>query len=171
MLVGGAVVAVALGVGLGTPVGGSSPSAPVPVETLAPSAAPEEAGPIVGEDPLADDPVAAAALLLAAREGCLRDLSLLCLEDVDQSGSAALEADRALVRDAIAGGELPASALALPGSGEPRLVERLGASAIVELPGEEGAAAESGETRPASLLLVQGEAGWRIRDYLPAGAG
>jgi len=46
---------------------------------------------------------------------------------------------------------------ALPNPPAVELVQRLGDSALVFLgPG----------TEPASLLLVKGEAGWRIRDYL-----
>ena len=105
-----------------------------------------------------DDPVAAAAALLAARQGCIRDLSVLCLDGVGQPGSAALANDTALVRDIQSGGEIPP----FPASISLTLVERLGDSAIVSLDPSDTAT----QTTPASLLLMKGEAGWRIRDYL-----
>src|SRR5690606_24621944 len=43
---------------------------------------------------LPDDPVEAARALLEHRERCFRDLSVLCLEAVDQRNSAAMDADR-----------------------------------------------------------------------------
>jgi hypothetical protein len=49
-----------------------------------------------------------------------------------------------------------------------QLIERLGDSALVSLgvaSSLENADADP-ETQPASLLLMKGEAGWRIRDYL-----
>jgi len=121
---------------------GSSPPPPGPAE------------PIVG-----DDPVAAAVALLAAREQCILDLSILCLDGVAQQSSAALASDSALVRGIRSGGaELPT----LLSPGAPTLVERLGDSAIVRLDPDDGA----GINTTTSLLLMKGEAGWRIRDYL-----
>ena len=104
-----------------------------------------------------DDPLAALELLLVERERCIRDLSVLCLDAVDQAGSAALADDTALVRAIQNGGE--SAHVALDASGA-ELVERLGDSAIVRL------TATDPETQPASLLLMKGEAGWRIRGYL-----
>jgi hypothetical protein len=106
-----------------------------------------------------DDPIAAAAVLLAVRDECLRAASLLCLDGVVQPGSSAEATDRAAVSIVQGGGEPPTPITA------PRLelVERLGDSALVSL-----GRAEAGETGPASLLLMKGEAGWRIRDYLPS---
>jgi hypothetical protein len=100
-----------------------------------------------------DDPVAAARVLLQTREGCIRELSLECLDDVAQRGSAALEADRQLVRDILDGG----AQVTLPSTEAADLVQRLGDSALVSL---------GPDSEPASVLLVKGEAGWRIRDYL-----
>ena len=104
-----------------------------------------------------DDPLAALELLLVERERCIRDLSVLCLDAVDQAGSAALADDTALVRAIQNGGE--SAHVALNASGA-ELVERIGDSAIVRL------TATDPETQPASLLLMKGEAGWRIRGYL-----
>ncbi len=119
-----------------------------------PSASPTTAATVVDEGPVTgDDPVAAALVLLQAREGCIRDLSVECFDLIDQADSSALDADRALVRSVLGGAELPP----LPKPTEATLTQRLGDSALVAL---------GSETEPASLLLVKGEAGWRIRDYL-----
>lgn len=104
-----------------------------------------------------DDPVAALPLLLAARERCIRDLSVLCLDAVDQMGSAALEQDQALIRSLQDGGELPAPFTAEPS--QVTLEERLGDSALVSL-------GDVADDEPASLLMMKVEAGWRIRDFL-----
>ena len=124
------------------------------------------------DDPvLSDDPVAAAGALLAERERCLRDLSVLCLDGVLQKGSAAMERDTAIIRSMQNGGEVPAEAVIAVG--ELSLVERLGDTALVSLgmpdarspvggTQQGGAAANS---KPASALVMRGEAGWRIRDY------
>jgi hypothetical protein len=109
-----------------------------------------------------DDPIAAAAVLLAVRDECLRSASLLCLDGVVQPGSSAEATDRAAVSIIQGGGE-PPTPIAAP---RLELVERLGDSALVSLGRAEAGGA--GETGPASLLLMKGEAGWRIRDYLPS---
>lgn len=103
------------------------------------------------------DPAVAVATLLARREACFRDLSLLCLEGVDQADSAALDEDRRALlamRDGAEGH--PASVEVV----DVRVVERLGDSALVEV---------GPETAPASLLLMRSEAGWRIRDWVAGG--
>ena len=105
----------------------------------------------------AENPVDALVALLGSRERCIAQLSVLCLDAVDQSGSAALAADQALVRSLQSGGE-SAEAWAIDES-RMAVVERLGDSALVVV-------ADPAETEPASVLLMKGEAGWRIRDYL-----
>jgi len=103
-----------------------------------------------------DDPVAAAVALVAARAACRRELSVLCLDGVDQDGSAAADADRGAIRAAQAGGELGKDALPSPATAAPTLSERIGGSALIALAGG------------GSLLLVRGDGGWRIRDILTA---
>jgi eukaryotic-like serine/threonine-protein kinase len=120
-------------------------AAPLPTPT---------ATPVVAELP--DDPVEAAVLLLDLRERCLRDLSLLCLDDVGQPDSAALTDDRMLIRAVEDGGEFPPNGIL---DGELSLVERLGDSALIDLP--EG-------SDPSSILLMRTADGWRIRDYVAA---
>ncbi len=128
---------------------------PSPPETV--EAAPtvmSSATPIADELP--DDPVEAAVVLLALRQRCFRDLSLLCLDNVGQPDSAALTDDRMLIREVEDGGEFPPDGVL---DGEFVLVERLGDSALIDLP--EG-------SDPASILLMRTADGWRIRDYLAA---
>ncbi len=94
-------------------------------------------------------------MLLVAREQCIRDLDDACFDDIDQAGSAAREDDRALIDEILAGEgagvvpELDPKAVVLE--------QRLGDSALVSL---------GPDSEPASVLLVKGEAGWRIRDYV-----
>jgi hypothetical protein len=131
--------------------------------TDASPAAPNSPGP--STDPTAgDDPLVALEALLERRDECIRAASVLCLDDVAQPGSAALASDVALVRSIQAGGELPAGAAIEVG--RLRLVERLGDSALVDLGVPEGPASPQRTT--ASTLVMRGEAGWRIRDYLLA---
>ena len=106
---------------------------------------------------LGDDPVAAVDDLLALRARCLREISVLCLDGVAQPGSAAMQHDVAVVRALQAGGEqTPDATIDAVG---PVLVERLGDSALLDL-------GDVPQTQPASALVMRGEAGWRIRDYL-----
>jgi hypothetical protein len=107
---------------------------------------------------LPDDPVEAAVLLLAARDRCVRDLSLLCLDGVVQPDSAAYADDAALIRSVQEGAEYPDAVIL---DGDPVLVERLGDAALLDLP--PGSA-------PSSVLLLRTTNGWRIRDYLDAPA-
>ena len=104
-----------------------------------------------------DDPIAAAVTLLEARARCFTEISVICLDDVDQQGSGALSSDQSAMRDAQNGAEVLAPFLA--GADELALVEQVGDAVLLEW-------IEPGENEPASLLLMKGEAGWRIRDYL-----
>lgn len=104
---------------------------------------------------LADDPVAAASALLALREVCLAEGSVLCLDGVDQPGSAAWEADGRAVRAEAIGSAAP-----IPADAAVTLLERMGNSALLDL------AFPAPNSTPASILLVKGEAGWRIRDLI-----
>jgi hypothetical protein len=112
------------------------------------------ADPSAGEGPsaLPDDPVEALPLLLAERTRCIADLSVLCLEAVDQSGSTALVDDRALIEATLAG--TAAEYHDVVGT-SPVLRERLGDSALVGV-GE--------QSSPASVLMIRTEAGWRVRE-------
>ncbi|PPF57313.1 serine/threonine protein kinase [Clavibacter michiganensis] len=114
-----------------------------------------------------DDPALAASALLRIRATCVHDRDVSCLAGADQRGSAAEDADQAL----IAGGASPGAA----SSHEDDRVggtQRMGDTVLVQLLPETGSAEpqEAGppepERRPASLLIVRGEAGWRIRDLM-----
>ncbi len=122
---------------------------------------PTPASPVAAEDAaeLPEDPVEAAILLLALRERCMRDLAVLCLDDVAQPGSSAYDDDVALIRAIEEGGEYRDEGLL---DGRPVLVEQLGDSALLDLPAD---------SHPGSLLLLRTTDGWRIRDYLDAPAG
>ena len=126
---------------------------------------PTSPDPLPSADPvLSDDPVAALGALLAERERCIRDLSVLCLDGVLQKGSAAMERDAAIIRSIQKGGEVPPEAAIAAGG--LTLVERLGDSALVSLNAPGASPPGAAQRTPASTLVMRGEAGWRIRDYL-----
>jgi len=146
--VGAALVAALVLVPQGEPGAAQGPSA-VPSASATPA---PDAGPVSG-----DDPVAALVALLDARDRCIRDLSVLCLDAVGQEGSAALAADEALIRSLQGGAESPEPFTIT--AAQVTVDERLGDSVILDL-------GDVPESEPASVLLMKGEAGWRIRDYL-----
>lgn len=97
-----------------------------------------------------DDPVHAAFRLLRSRGSCLEEGDDGCLSDVDQADSPLFAADRAL----IAGGQRGQAA---PELDQLSLTETIGDAAVVSV-------APAGETtKPASILLIRTEAGWRLR--------
>jgi len=100
-----------------------------------------------------DDPVLALPALLQARADCLAQASVICLDAVNQSGSAAMAADSYAVRMRQEGGAptIEPDYTALTAS----LVERTGDVALLEL---------TGNSKPASVLVVKGEAGWLLRE-------
>ena len=98
-------------------------------------------------------------MLLRLRAGCLAAASVVCLDAVEQPGSAVMAADAYRARSAQQGGS-PAVTPSFDGYSA-SLVERTGNSALVALTPPGGAGAER---RPASALLVKGEAGWRLRE-------
>jgi hypothetical protein len=110
------------------------------------------------------DPDAAAPALLRLRAACFQQADATCLESVDQRGSAAEDADRARIesRDAAhAGG----AGLHQADHLDP--AQRLGDTALIALhPTGDGDAPTTPGRRPASLLVIRGEAGWRIRDLM-----
>jgi len=150
LTVGLGVGAVVVVVAVAAVPGPTTPSAALPVaETAVPA-------PTVDEVPVAvtaEDPLDALAQLLRRREECLRDLSVLCLDDVDQQGSAAWDDDRQTLDSVLNDG---ASAPVVSPIGAV-LTERLGDSVLIAL---------GPDSDPASVLLMKDEAGWRIRDYL-----
>ncbi|WBU38484.1 hypothetical protein [Homoserinibacter sp. YIM 151385] len=126
-----------------------------------PSASPAPAG---GETAAVegDDPLAAAPVLLATRERCLRDRSIACLEAVLQPGSVQWHRDRELLEAIDRGGGVDDASVSTPWDpSTARAVDRVGDLALL---------ATGPETPTASLLVMRSEAGWRIREIVP-GAG
>jgi hypothetical protein len=115
-------------------------STPSPVETVA---------------ALPEDPAAALPILLAERNRCVSDLSVLCLDNVDQASSGAYNADADLIQHIQSGGEMPKTAAVTAAA--PKLVEQLGDVALVDL-GPKGS--------PGAVELIKETDGWRIRGYL-----
>ena len=148
-------VVVALAVVPGADPGQVAALVPVETPTSEPLAAPEVESAVTG-----DDPVAALEALLARRTDCLRDLSVLCLDAVDEAGSAAFDDDRMAIDLIMSEGVQPA----VLDAQDAIIVERLGDSVLISLGDRVGP-----DSRPASVLLMKGEAGWRVRDYLIAG--
>jgi hypothetical protein len=114
------------------------------------------------------DPDVAAPALLRLRAACLHHSDAICVSDVDEAGSAVDDADRSTI--ASGGSEAP-DGVALHVGDALGPARRLGDTALIELRhGSEPPAARTDvsapERRPASLLIVRGEAGWRIRDLM-----
>lgn len=161
MIVGGALAAAVTTALLVTmPVGaagGVDRSASHTAGTPTPSSA---AGPTTAAQPIgspgvltADDPVAAASVLLSARSACLAGTSATCLTGVDEADSPLAEADAAAVQSRSESLDIPSSAvLAVSG--------RTGDAVVLSAT----LAAGGAETTTASLLLMKGEAGWRLRE-------
>jgi hypothetical protein len=148
-----------------TTTGSPSGAASEQVPTAAPSAIPDttDADSAAAASP---DPDVAAPALLRLRAACLRRADLACVSTVDEAGSAIEDADRTTVSagggDHSGDGSLHVTDLRGP-------ARRMGDGALVELrpdPAEGEEATGGPGRRPASLLIVRGEAGWRIRDLM-----
>ncbi|WP_173923969.1 hypothetical protein [Agromyces sp. Marseille-P2726] len=127
----------------------SQPSAP---DTSGPTAVTESIEPTV-EVP--DDPVVAARRLLEQREVCFATLDITCLQSVVQAGSSIEARDRASIQDARDG------SVALEPEFDLTSIEvaaEMGAAVLLRVP------RTVAEREPASLLVVRGEAGWRLRE-------
>jgi hypothetical protein len=74
-----------------------------PAATPSRSTVPSEL-PIPSASALPADPLLAAAVLLKARQICLRDLSILCLDGVDEDSAGAFESDSTLIQKIEDGG-------------------------------------------------------------------
>jgi serine/threonine protein kinase len=133
------------------------PSATTKAETV-PTPGPESTTAADAQASATADPGAAAPALLRMRATCLRDADVTCLSGVDESGSAVDDADRARIAD---GRGDAVNDAALHAGDRIGVVQRLGDGAVVELQAQ-----HAGGRRTASLLMVRGEAGWRIRDLM-----
>lgn len=153
------------------PVDGPSDRGTEPTAAAAGTEPQKEDAPTAGIDHTAlaaitgDDPVAAVPHLLAARSACLARVSGDCLAGADQASSPIMAADLERSRRAQAGEtSSPGSDYALFAA---VLIERTGNSALVALE----PAADAADNKPASLLVIKGEAGWRLREIFEAVAG
>jgi len=110
----------------------------------------------VGELP--DDPITALPLLLSQRARCFADLSVLCLDSVDQIDSAVSAEDSVQLSEGMTASDAEITGRALEEPFEvstSALVERLGDAAIVQF---------TTNGKPASVLMIRTEAGWRLRE-------
>jgi tRNA A-37 threonylcarbamoyl transferase component Bud32 len=131
-----------------TPSGRITPTtmdARTPRPTHAPSA------PAPSSSPGPSDPVRAVARLLQRRHDCIVDGEPSCLDDSDQAGSPLYEADAAL----IAGAQEPP---AVPEESQLSLLESMGDAAVIAV-----APSDPKTAKPASILAIRTEAGWRLR--------
>lgn len=142
-----------------------------PASSVEPTHGPDLDTPISSSALRGDDPLTAASALLLARETCFDERSVLCLDGVDQQGSAAMDADAAHVRLLQEGsGANGGTRLTTRdrhggemGAPYPSIVERLGDSVLLTVTfGEVGT-----PTSSFSLLLIKSNEGWRIRDLVP----
>jgi len=144
-----------------TPPAAVDPTAPLSPATDGDTPAPAAPGPA---EPSADavatgspDPDVAAPALLRLRAACLGSGTEGCLAGVDQPDSAMEDADRAASRSG------PQDGAELHESDRLDRAQRLGDTALITLHAN---GEEAPGRRPASLLIVRGEAGWRIRDLM-----
>lgn len=135
-------------VSAGTGHDAAAQAAEVPaVDPSAPAAAPEDAT-------AGDDVVAAVQAMLERRAECFDQLDLACLQTIVQPGSAAEADEVAAMGVARDGGDAPA---AFDPAGIAVTAE-MGSAVLVAVP------YATGEREPASLLVMRGEAGWRLRE-------
>ncbi|TFD17692.1 hypothetical protein [Cryobacterium sp. TMT4-10] len=142
------------------PARGARPGESAPGPPVVPAASvPASAAALTPSDRVAvngDDPVTAVQALLGLRDRCLSAASVACLDGAEQAQSSALAADSHTVHLAQQGGAA-AAAIGLA-SWTPVLAYRTGDVALVTL------TATDAQRKPASVLVVKGEAGWRIRE-------
>lgn len=102
-----------------------------------------------------DDPVAAARWLLERRSECFATLDLACLDDVLQRGSAIEAEDRAALLATRDGAAAPLVAF---DASDAVVTVEMGDAVLIAI------RRAGPEREPASLLVVRGEAGWRLRE-------
>lgn len=126
--------------------GGGEADQATPSEEAPGPAAPDAAG---------EGPVAATRWLLERRAECFATLDLGCLDEVLQPASAIEAQDRAALlaaRDGAAGADVGFDLETL------RLTSEMGDAVLAVV------TRAAPESEPASLLVVRGEAGWRLRE-------
>ncbi|TPW70862.1 protein kinase [Schumannella sp. 10F1B-5-1] len=108
-----------------------------------------------GEAVTGADALAATSALLTARTECLRELDRTCLTAISEPGSSARHDDLALLARLDAGAATEADRRQVTLQAQSVGGDLGGAVVIVLTP----------DSEPASLLVMRGEAGWRIRTY------
>lgn len=103
-----------------------------------------------------DDAVTALRGLLERRAECRAELSVSCLEAIEQPGSAILDADRRAIIAAQNGEQI--DELPRTWQAEIRVTGTMGEAVLLSID------ALPGDNEPASALIVRGEAGWRLRE-------
>jgi len=106
------------------------------------------------------EPVAAATHLLRARHTCFtaRVRQVACVDRLVQDGSPVAASDRAALEDGTTADAYDFAGAAV------ELVQRWGEAALVSVAPDR---ARTPKSEPASLLMVRGEAGWRLREVFP----
>ena len=101
------------------------------------------------------DAVSATAQLLELRASCFATLDQACLSEVAQPDSAIERADLALLAQARSGVAVPVDEFALDTI---TVTAEMGSAVLVAVPYVDA------QREPASLLVMRGEAGWRLRE-------
>ncbi len=128
----------------------ASPAPPGELPVAAPGAAGAEIDDVSG-----DDAAAAATALLERRAECFAALDLACLDEVVQHGSTIEADDREAMLAARDGAPPPADGF---DASSAAVTVEMGGAVLVQV-----SRTEVGR-EPASLLVVRGEAGWRLRE-------
>ncbi len=106
------------------------------------------------------DPIAATNALLGLRSDCIRQTEPECVDVIDEPGSVQWTDDRQLILESTPSRPADRDSSSSINSGKfaiPRLVSSLGAAAVLALDQSDGA-------NPTSVLVIKGDAGWRIRE-------
>ena len=135
-----------------------------PVAEQVDTASPDGGAPVIDVEETAvvpgisgDDPTAAVRSLLERRAGCFDTLDLDCLDTVAQPGSAIESADRAAIIAARDGNGDAVPDIRYDLS-TVQVTAEMGDAVLVEV------TPAVADREPASLLVVRGEAGWRLRE-------
>ena len=127
----------------------------VPTPTHKPPSAGRSSSPEGGANEPDLDAASAAARLLELRASCFATLDQACLAHVAQPDSAIEGADLDLLAQARAGVAAPADEFALDAI---TITAEMGSAVLLAVPYTDA------KREPASLLVMRGEAGWRLRE-------
>ena len=99
--------------------------------------------------------MSATAQLLELRASCFATLDQACLAQVAQPDSAIERADLDLLAQARSGAAVPIDEFALDAI---TITAEMGSAVLLAVPYADA------QREPASLLVMRGEAGWRLRE-------